>query len=66
MRNPHKLHKLVNLRARLIGSNGAAEGTWLRRIVSPLGVGVAVQFVWAVPLAVLLWVAAAWAMGWLS
>ena len=34
--------------------------------VSPLGGGVLAQFVWAVPLAALLWVAAAWAMGWLA
>ena len=33
--------------------------------VSPLGGGVAAQFVWAIPLATFLWVAAAWAMGWL-
>jgi len=33
--------------------------------VSPLGGGVAAQFAWAVPLAACLWVAAAWAMGWL-
>ena len=51
---------------RLIESKGAAEGTWLRRAASPLGGGVAAQFLWAVPLAILLWVAAAWAMGWLS
>ena len=35
------------------------------RAVSPLGGGVVAQFVWAVPLAIFLWVAAAWAMGWL-
>lgn len=37
----------------------------LRRVVSPLGGGMVAQFAWAVPLAILLWVAAAWAMGWL-
>ena len=51
---------------RLIGINGAAEEARLGRAVSPLGGGVAAQFVWAVPLAALLWVAAGWAMGWLS
>ena len=50
---------------RLIGTGGAAEETRLGRAVSPLGGGVAAQFAWAVPLAALLWVAAAWAMGWL-
>ena len=53
------------LMRRLIGINGNAERTLLRRTVSPLGGGVLAQFLWAVPLAVLLWVAAAWAMGWL-
>ena len=50
---------------RLIGAKGAAEETRLGRAVSPLSGGVGAQFVWAVPVAVLLWVAAAWAMGWL-
>ena len=50
---------------RLIGINGNAERTPLRRTVSPLGGGVLAQFLWALPLAALLWVAAAWAMGWL-
>ena len=36
-----------------------------RRTASPLGGGVATRFVWAVPVAALLWIAAAWAMGWL-
>ena len=49
----------------LIGRIGAAEGSRLGRAASPLGGGVAAQFVWAIPLAALLWVAAAWAMGWL-
>ena len=35
------------------------------RTFSPLGGGVIAQLAWAVPLATLLWVAAAWAMGWL-
>ena len=51
---------------RLTGIDRAAEGTRFGRAVSPLGGGVAAQFVWAVPIAALLWVAAAWAMGWLS
>ena len=51
---------------RPIGTDSAAEETRFRRAVSPLGGGVAAQFIWAVPLAALLWVAAAWAMGWLS
>ena len=51
---------------RLIGISRAAEETRFGRAVSPLGGGVAAQFVWAVPVAALLWVAAAWAMGWLS
>ena len=50
---------------RLIGIGGAAEGIRFGRAFSPLGGGVAAQFVWAVPLAALLWIAAAWAMGWL-
>ena len=44
----------------------SAEDTRFGRTVSPLGGGVVAQFVWAVPLATLLWVAAAWAMGWLA
>ena len=35
------------------------------RVVSPLGSGLVARLAWAVPLATLLWVAAAWAMGWL-
>ena len=50
---------------RLIGIDGNAEGTPFWRTVSPLGGGVLTQFLWAVPLTTLLWVAAAWAMGWL-
>ena len=50
---------------RSIGINGTPQETSLGRAVSPLGGGVVAQFVWAVPLATLLWVAAAWAMGWL-
>ena len=50
---------------RLIGINGGAEKSRFGRTISPLGSGVAAQFIWAVPLAALLWVAAAWAMGWL-
>ncbi|MDE0660875.1 MAG: hypothetical protein OXI79_14650 [Gammaproteobacteria bacterium] len=50
---------------RLIRIDGNAEGTPFRRTVSPLGGGMLAQFLWALPLAVLLWVAAAWAMGWL-
>ena len=49
----------------MIRSNGAARGTRFARTVSPLGGGVVAQFAWAVPVAILLWVAAAWAMGWL-
>ena len=50
---------------RLIGTKGAVKETRFRCIVSPLGGGLAAQLVWAVPVAALLWVAAAWAMGWL-
>ena len=50
---------------RLIRIKGIAVGALVGRAVSPLGGGVVAQFVWAVPLAALLWVAAAWAMGWL-
>ena len=50
---------------RLIRIDGNAEETPFRRTVSPLGGGMLAQFLWALPLAVLLWVAAAWAMGWL-
>lgn len=50
---------------KLTGINGNAEETPFGRAVSPLGGGVLAQFLWAVPLATLLWVAAAWAMGWL-
>ena len=46
--------------------SAAAEDTRFGHAVSPLGGGVVAQFVWAVPLAILLWVAAAWAMGWLA
>ena len=49
----------------MIRSNGAAQRTRFARAVSPLGGGVVAQFAWAIPLATLLWVAAAWAMGWL-
>ena len=49
----------------LIGTSASADGTPLGRAVSPLGGGVLAQFLWAVPLAIFLWVAAAWAMGWL-
>ena len=49
-----------------VGIDGAAEEARFRCAVSPLGGGVAAQFVWAVPVVALLWVAAAWAMGWLS
>ena len=49
----------------MIRSNNTAQGTRLARAVSPLGGGVVAQFAWAVPVAILLWVAAAWAMGWL-
>lgn len=48
-----------------IGINGSAGETRFGRAVSPLGSGVAVQLVLAGTLATLLWVAAAWAMGWL-
>ena len=51
---------------RPVGVNGAAEETRLGRAISPLGGGVAAQFAWALPLSALLWVAAAWAMGWLA
>ena len=44
--------------------NGA-ENTRFGRAASPLAGGVVAQFFWAVPLAIFLWVAAAWAMGWL-
>ena len=50
---------------RPIRVGGAAEGVRFGRAVSPLGGGVVAQLAWAVPLAALLWVAAAWAMGWL-
>ena len=43
--------------------NGTAEETRFRHTLSPLGGGVVAQFVWAIPLAILLWVAAVWAMG---
>lgn len=46
--------------------NGVAEGTRFGGAVSPSCVGVVAQFLWAVPLAIFLWVAAAWAMGWLA
>ena len=61
---PQPTHR-SRLMRRLMGVNGAAEKGRLRRAVSPLGGGVAAQFIWAVPVAALLWVAAAWAMGWL-
>ncbi len=50
---------------RPIRVNGSAGETRFGRAVSPLDSGVAVQLVWAGTLATLLWVAAAWAMGWL-
>ena len=43
--------------------NGTAEETRFGRAVSPLGGGAVAQILWAVPLAIFLWVAAAWAMG---
>ena len=49
----------------VLGINGNAEEAPFGRTVSPLGNGAVAQFLWAVPLATLLWVAAAWAMGWL-
>ena len=49
----------------LTGTDRNAEGTRFARAVSPLGGGVVAQFLWAVPLAIFLWVAALWAMGWL-
>ena len=45
--------------------DGNAERTPFGRAVSPLGGGVFAQFLWAIPVATLLWVAAAWAMGWM-
>ena len=48
-----------------LGINGSAGETGFGRAVSPLASGVAVQLVWAGTLATLLWVVAAWAMGWL-
>ncbi len=51
------------LMRRPTGVDGTAEGARFGRAVSPLGSGVVVQLAWAVPLATLLWVAAAWAMG---
>ena len=53
------------LMRRPIRINSSAGEIGFGRALSPLGSGVAVQLVWAGTLATLLWVVAAWAMGWL-
>jgi len=47
------------------GIDGAADEARLGVAVSPLGSGVVARLLLAGGLAALLWVAAAWAMGWL-